>query len=55
MTQTDFINKITENFTFVDRDNITSEEKSAALDELIINCDNETVNPDPQRPITRPA
>lgn len=54
MTKTQFKNLITNNFVFADGENITEEEKNNALDQLIINCDNETVNPDKDtRPVVR--
>jgi 16S rRNA U516 pseudouridylate synthase RsuA-like enzyme len=53
MTKQEFKDLITNNFVFVNGDNITDKEKNAALDQLVINCAPKTVNPNPQRPIIR--
>ena len=55
MTLSNFKKAITANFACADPNNITTAERDAAMNQLPINCAPETVNPNPQRPITRPA
>jgi len=53
MTAKEFKTAITANFVFADPNNITTAERDTAMNQLVINCQLTTVNPDATYPITR--